>query len=299
MKVEAEGSQRPKISNLDWFSANGLDLESVQRFQPLEAHRSLPRLEVYVDETGDRNFKRNRQSDWFAMTAVVIPHEYTNHLQVIVQGMKHHCNLPDDKFLHWVKHFRRENIARRNVALDLFTGFRRIKVVHVVIHKPSIAESAHMRRDTRGVYHYATALLTERIGHVAANWEGGPRRARLNLGVVGGVNHALTMKYLHHVANEARAKQEDHWFDYLQWPFKWFSMTQLEGLQAADMYSGFLTTALNEGRHEFVSRYADRIAEFAPNKPLGWGFKVFPSGGWGSLRYQPWWTEFEVALEGP
>lgn len=289
-------SSMSQSTQFDWFVANGMDLSNVPSYVPDSAFSKLPRLEVYVDETGDRNFKANRQSDWFAMTAVMVPVEYVPHVNAVIRGLQHQLKVPAGRPLHWVEHCRKKSPERRKIVLDLLTGFLKLRVIHVAIHKPSIGQMAHMRRDSRGVYHWATNLLVERIGEVAARWDGGPRRARINFGVVGGFDHGKTMSYLNLRANDARAAGADHAYDYLQWPFKWFEMGRYEGLELADAYSGFLTTAINESSHEFICRYARRIPVSRTGRPHGWGFKVFPDSGWQYIRNTAWWDEVELII---
>lgn len=118
-------------TEFDWFAANGLNLSNVPNFVPDKSLNRLPHLEVFVDETGDRNFKPNRQSDWFAMAAVIVPHEHTDHVKAVVRVLRAYCSLPKDTTLHWVEHCRRKNELTRLVVRDILTEFQRVKVVHV------------------------------------------------------------------------------------------------------------------------------------------------------------------------
>lgn len=48
--------------------------------------RRRKRLNVYIDESGDRNSKDNRQSDYFTMTAVLIEVEHDHQLRMQIEG---------------------------------------------------------------------------------------------------------------------------------------------------------------------------------------------------------------------
>lgn len=70
-------------------------------YQTPAEKRRLDMLRVYVDESGDRNFGPNRQSNWFTMTAVVIPFEQDNEMRFVVAGAKAAFGLKSDAMLHW------------------------------------------------------------------------------------------------------------------------------------------------------------------------------------------------------
>ncbi|MBG6085799.1 DUF3800 domain-containing protein [Zhihengliuella flava] len=286
----------------DWFKANRIDLSDVPSFLPNPEMGKLDRVEVFVDETGDRNFKKNRQSDWFAMTAVMVPAEHMNHVKTIIRGLRDYLGNGGKPVghIHWVQHCKRKKYDRRVVVRDLATGFRRVRVIHVIIHKPSIAASAHMRNDTRGVYYTATKYLLERIGRAALHWDGGARSARVTFATIKGVDPEETKAYLNHCANESRLLASDdiqhdrnaQYFDHLKWPAAWRPMGTYEGLELADIYSGFLSAALRDGDSTFMCRYSDRVACDEKGRRSGFGVKVFPEQGWQAVHHTDWWHEF-------
>lgn len=253
------------------------------------AHKkSLPLLHVFVDEYGDRNFKENRESEWFTMTALLVEQEHLDHLRAAISGMRQIYRIPDGNKLHWVEHFRKKQPARRLTALHLLTSIPHIRVVNVLLHKPTISGNAKMRDDSSRSYHMMTLYLLERVAKAAAGWPGGERLAKVSLGVVGGVDHRDTQAHLH-----AQAILQGHTsrspFGNLLWPFKWFDSAELDGLQAADIFSGFLTAALVNDDAIYYQKVLKLVTHDSWGNHLGEGMKIFPNEAVPLITASSWW----------
>lgn len=255
-------------------------------YQTPSQNKILPKVHVFVDEYGDRNFKNNRESDWFTMTALMVEQEHLDHMRAAVAGLRSVYKIPEGNKLHWVDHFKRKQEARRFTALHLLSSIPNIKLVNVLLHKPSVGSGAYMRNQSARSYHMMTLYLMERIARAAAAWPGGPRLARVSLGVVGGVDHRDTMTKLHAAALLSDPRTP---FGNLLWPFKWFDSAQLDGLQAADIFSGFLTAGLVNEDARYYARVLKLVATDSRGNHLGEGMKIFPNHAIPLVTESEWW----------
>ena len=143
-----------------------------------------------------------------------------------------------------------------------------------------------MRNEQARSYHMMTLYLMERIARAAAAWPGGPRLAKVSLGVVGGVEHRDTMTELHAVALRSDPRTP---FGNLLWPFKWFDSAKLDGLQAADIFSGFLTAGLVNGDPRYFGKVLKLVTTDSRGNHLGEGMKIFPNAAIRLLTEAEWW----------
>lgn len=253
------------------------------------AHKKLlPLLHVFVDEYGDRNFKANRESEWFTMTALMVEQEHLDHLRAAISGMRQIYRIPEGNKLHWVEHFREKHPARRRTALHMLSSVPGIRIANVLLHKPTVGANAKMRDDSARSYHMMTLYLLERIAKAAANWPRGERLAKVSLGVVGGVDHRQTLTYLHReAAKEGHTPRSP--FGNLLWPFKWLDSAKFDGLQAADIFSGFLTAALVNGDASYYQKVLRLVTHDSRGNYLGEGMKIFPNEAIPLITGSQWW----------
>lgn len=251
----------------------------------------LKKLFVYVDEFGDRNFKANRQSDFFGMTALIVPEENDRDVRYLHGGLCAIAKVGAGRTLHWVEHFRKNRPESRAFAHDRLAGLTCARLVHVALHKPSITGTAAMRAKQEVAYNYVTKFLVERVARAAADWPGGERVAVMRFGIVGGVDHGESMKYLHHVA--AKGRHEAPWGN-LIWPFRWHASGSFTGLQVADAYTSLVMDALVHGSADGLLKSRQLFCGGDAGSPVGPGFYLWPREGYAALRTQQWWREFDV-----
>ncbi|MEV8398866.1 DUF3800 domain-containing protein [Streptomyces niveus] len=205
---------------------------------------TLPKLSVYVDETGDRGLSQ-RSSPFFAMTALMVPAEDDWTVRYAAAGLRNviHGEEGDRaKPLHWVDHFKRKHADRRLMAATALAGMPSARVTHVIVPKDA-ARTAPGLADRDRFYNYTTRLLLERVAYAAKGWQGGPRLAIVRLGHVRGMDHATTAGYL----NFVRQGQIETWgvpWQYIKWPPVWMG-TDWDGIQLADLHAGLLNCALS------------------------------------------------------
>ncbi|MGY5034823.1 DUF3800 domain-containing protein [Streptomyces sp. 900116325] len=204
---------------------------------------TLPKLRVYVDETGDRGA---HGSPFFAMTALVVPDEEDWNVRAVAAGLRAmvHATRPNTTTpLHWVDHFKRKHADRRARAARTLSLMPGVKVIHVIVPKSNVVPTGGMTDGTR-FYNYTTRLLLERVAHCAATWEGGPRLAITYLGTVKGVDHRDTADYLTRVRSGRCGRTWDVPWQHVKWPPKWTG-TDRDGIQLADIHAGILNVALS------------------------------------------------------
>lgn len=272
---------------------------AVEYTTPIEKRR-LKRINVYVDESGDRNFGKTRQSDYFTATAVMIEAENDQDLTYVIGGLKALFQVPQNEKLHWKKHLRQRDEWRRTYAFSRLRNLPGAKVATVTMHKPSL--NSHYLTTTHELsYNYVIKLLLERVVQAAKNWQGGERVAHVRLGVVGGVDHEVTKKYLHSCALHPRPHELETPWENMMWPPVWRQNGDYAGLQIADLYSGAFhcgQTAANTSHLETI-KHQITVSEWG--QIHGHGVKLYPQNAVGAVRLEPWFkclTKSEASREG-
>ncbi|MFD4475973.1 DUF3800 domain-containing protein [Streptomyces sp. NPDC058471] len=255
-----------------------------------------PRLNVYVDETGDRGLGP-RASPFFAMTALMVPEEDDWTVRVTAGGLRaliHQNNPHMAKPLHWVDNFKAKHPERRSRAALTLAQMPSAKVVYVIAPKVSAQQWSGLRDSTR-FYNYTTRLLLERVAHAAKGWPEGPRNAVVRLGTVKGLDHGDTEAYLTWI-KQGRVETYGVPWDHIKWPPTWHG-TDWDGIQLADIHAGLLNAALSGPvsddqcaenlllcKHQLY-RKRERL--------LGCGVKVLGDSTFVTSRC--WWPKWQVA----
>ncbi|HEY8985723.1 MAG TPA: DUF3800 domain-containing protein [Streptomyces sp.] len=258
---------------------------------------ALPKLDVYVDETGDRGLGQN-SSPFFAMTALIVPHEDDWTVRYTAGGLRNvvHQSQPGATTpLHWVAHFKRKHADRRTYAARSLAQMPSAKVVHVIVPKDQARSSPGLADGVR-FYNYTTRLLLERVAYAARDWEGGQRLAVVRLGAVKGMDHTDTTRYLGRVRSGLVPTRGVPW-EHIKWPPAWHG-TDWDGIQLADIHAGLLNVALTAPKLD--GSCADNLLlckhqlhRSSSGLLLGYGVKVV-----GDVRFvteRCWWPKWRVA----
>lgn len=262
----------------------------------MQAIAQRPRLNVYVDETGDRGLSP-QSSPFFAMTALMVPEEDDWNVRVTAGGLRaliHQSNPNMTKPLHWVDNFKAKHPERRSRAAQTLAQMPSARVVHVIAPKVSAQQFTGLRDPVR-FYNYTTRLLLERVAYAAKGWPEGPRTAVVRLGTVKGLDHGDTKAYLSWV-QQGRVETYGVPWDHIKWPPTWHG-TDWDGIQLADIHAGLLNAALSG------SYLDDACAENLllckhqlyrkGQKVLGCGVKVM--GDESFVTRRSWWPKWQVA----
>lgn len=250
---------------------------------------SLPIVEVYGDETGCRGFGP-KATDWFAMSAIMIPSESVPQMRATVKGMKVEINTT--RPLHWVEHFNKtkKHVRRREMAANMAAAIPGVKVIYVVVDKRNLRASSRMRSDKDLFYHYTTRLLLERVANQLEEWDGGPRKGIVRLGAVKGMNHATSVSYLNSARSNDRLKVP---WDLIAWPPKWVGTDQYDGVQLADLYLGMFRWAMERGGDDiaearYLLQHWHQLRSSTRGRILGYGVKVYGEDA-GFVTRRGWW----------
>jgi hypothetical protein len=258
---------------------------------------ALPKLSVYIDETGDRGLAQN-SSTFFAMTALMVPAEDDWNVRYTAGGLRHmiHASRPNTTApLHWVDHFKRKHPERRLRAAMSLAQMPSAKVVHVIAPKDAIRSYPGLANGVR-FYNYTTRLLLERVAHAAKRWEGGSRLAIVRLGAVKGMDHKDTAGYLDWV-RQGRVETYNVPWQYIKWPPAWTG-TDWDGIQLADIHAGLLNVALTGSKldntcAENLLLCKHQLYRSPGGTLLGYGVKVMGDASFVTTRC--WWKKWSVA----
>ncbi|MBD2835121.1 DUF3800 domain-containing protein [Streptomyces pratensis] len=262
----------------------------------------LPKLHVYVDETGDRGFSEASRvkSPFFAMTALLVPQEdewvvklTAGGLRALVHGAEPQRIL---KPIHWVEHFKAKRIDRRRQAAQALALMPNAMVIHVIAHKETVNADAGMRQDKGVFYNYTTRLLLERIALAAKYWPGGPRLAITRLGIVKHMDHTTTADYLNYVRQTAGLTSYQVPWNFIKWPLTWES-SQRDGIQLADLHAGILNSALSGDPQDRTCAnnlllVGHQLRRAWTGSPLGYGVKIIGDDSFVTGRV--WWPQWRA-----
>ncbi|HEY3546248.1 MAG TPA: DUF3800 domain-containing protein [Propionicimonas sp.] len=259
-----------------------------------ERHRTpaaigrLRRVEVFVDEYGDRGFGL-KASPMFAMTAVMVPEESVNHMRAVAGGLR--SVIRTGKPLHWVEHFtpKPKHAERRALAAEMLAGIPGVVFLCVVADKATLEGSEYLKGDEDHFYNYVTKLLLERVAFQAKNWPGGARMALARLSSIRGTRERDSIEYLEAVRDRGRTTAP---LQYIKWPPHWYGPERYDGLQIADLYTGIIGNAISGAPTEIecaahLLRCRHQLRRGPRGQVLGWGVKVYGRDGF--LTERPWW----------
>ncbi|MDX2528020.1 DUF3800 domain-containing protein [Streptomyces europaeiscabiei] len=262
----------------------------------------LPKLHVYVDETGDRGFSdaSRARSPFFAMTALLVPQEDEWQVKLTAGGLRAivHGAQPQEilKPIHWVEHFKPKKKDRRRQAAQALALIPSAMVIHVIAHKDTVNADAGMRQDKGLFYNYTARLLLERIAFAASGWLGGPRLAIVRLGSVKHMDHRASVSYLDYIRQGAGLTSYQVPWNYISWPPTWEG-TQRDGIQLADIHAGLLNCALSGDPQdracaENLLLVSHQLRRAWDGSLLGYGVKVI--GDCSFITSRVWWPEWKT-----
>ncbi|WDO06203.1 DUF3800 domain-containing protein [Streptomyces murinus] len=288
---------KPNFTQLKPVSTDGPHITP-----PLLVHYGqLPKLHVYIDETGDRGFSAasRAQSPFFAMTALVVPQEDEWNVKITAGGLRAyvHGAQPQQllKPIHWVEHFKPKRPERREHAARTLAMMPSAKVIHVIAHKDTVNSDDGMRQDKGVFYNYTTRLLLERVAYAAKEWPGGPRLAIVRLGLVKHMDHTAAEAALNDMRQDSSSSMWGVPWQHVSWPPTWEG-TQRDGIQLADIHAGLLNAALSGDPADLrcaqnLLLCGHQLRRSSRGKLLGYGVKVIGSTEFVTNRC--WWGDWK------
>lgn len=116
---------------------------------------------VYIDESGDEGIKRG--SEWFVLTAVIVPKEYDLILSNKIVKIKEVMGMSRKDQLHWNKILKYEK--KMQIIYDLIS--ENFKIIHVAINTYQIN-----KLKSKDLYPYFMSYLIERVSYFVSNNKG-------------------------------------------------------------------------------------------------------------------------------
>jgi hypothetical protein len=232
---------------------------------------------VYIDEAGDEGFSFAKGSSiWFILTALIA--KKNNDLQVVTLASDIKKRFGKQKPLHFrdLKHEQR-------LPLVQAISEQQIKVVSILIHKPSLKEPEKFQ-DRYRLYFYGVRYLLERVSWYCRDHktprDPGDGSAEIIFSNRGGMSYSELKSYLDHLERQSDVSDvRIEWSVIRTGQIKSYAMSKRAGLQIVDAVCGSFFFAL-EPRHGFTeSRYAQMLEPVVYQRGglyLGYGLKFWP-----------------------
>ena len=116
---------------------------------------------VYIDESGDEGIKRG--SEWFVLTAIIVPKEYDLTLSNKIVKIKETMKMNRKEQLHWNKILKYHK--KIQIIYDLIA--ENFKIIHVAINTYQINNLK-----AKDLYPYFMSYLIERVSYYVSNNKG-------------------------------------------------------------------------------------------------------------------------------
>lgn len=198
--------------------------------------RAAPaRLYAYIDETGDRG-NSTKSSPIFGMAAVVVDDVGAENLRHAVTALRTDFGVPADTTMSWKAHVRTHDRRRR--AAELLGDVERLKVCYVYSVKKELRTGSY-RDDRRRFYNYLAFTTYKSILWTARSWKGPTARIWTRFGHVRHHDHRAGARYL-----AGEAERDPRVPSEMEQGLRWVSADRYLESQAADIYCGFLKSAL-------------------------------------------------------
>lgn len=263
---------------------------------------SHPSFRVYIDESGEEGFVFNPDgtgsSRWLILSAVVIRQE--NDLQVVrlMERVRKLLNRPPKQALHFCKlgHAQRVAYAREIATV-------RLRLVSVLIHKPSINEPERFRSQKHLLYRYACRYLLERVSWLCREHrkEGkGDGRAEIIFSNRSQMSYDELRGYLRKLRDSTEMSVNVDWSVVDPDIIRAVEHSQLAGLQVADAVASGFYAALNPNPFgDTEHKYARLLLPMCYRHTgtlLGYGLKFWPNDLESLKKKNPQLAEFAEGL---
>lgn len=256
-----------------------------------------PRLELYVDETGDRGMS-HKASPYFALTGILVPGTSTDYLRTVINGLKLEFGLGKDNPLHWVDHLTPQRRDRREMATRMLASVPDLTVIHIVANKASMTKDMGMAQSGAFFYNYMARLLLERALMHAASRPGGEHVLVARFGHVKGMIVQDSQDYLHSFKLGIRQSPWNIPWHLMQGKPKWHQTKDFVGIQAADICAGVLGCALDAEFDDeecalLLKQQSHQIRRSFSGLAMGYGFKALGDAQF--LTSRSWWSAINQA----
>jgi len=190
---------------------------------------------TYIDETGDRG-QGPTSSPIFGMAAVLVDDNAATALRLAVEQLRRDLQVPVNSVMSW-KNNAKTHDRRKRVA-ELLGSVGGLRVCYVYVVKSALYPDSYLSHPQR-FYNYVAYKTYKSTLWAARNWKGSSARVWTRFGHVRGHDHTTTTRYIARTA--AIDPTVPH---HLEQGRRWVSADRYLESQAADMYGGFLKSAV-------------------------------------------------------
>lgn len=240
------------------------------------------KVHVYIDETGDRGNSKS-SSPIFGMAAVLVDDEGAVNLRAAVDQLRSDFRVPAGKVMSWKEYVKTHDRRRR--AAEVLGSLDHLRVCYVYAVKAELRTGSY-RDDPQRFYNYVAYKMYKSTLWAARAWTGAGGRVWTRFSHVRHHDHRVTESYI-----RAEASSDPKVPIAMEQGLRWVSADRYAETQAADLYGGFLKSALwPDGEFNYVeTAYLLRVWPQLRNSescaiPLG----IMPMPEYGLLTRQPW-----------
>ncbi|RME20225.1 MAG: DUF3800 domain-containing protein [Deltaproteobacteria bacterium] len=235
---------------------------------------------VYIDESGDEGFSFERgSSEWFVLSAVITRKENDLDTVKLVDTVKQKLGRPPKKPLH----FRDLKHESRLPFVDEIAKAR-IRIVSILVHKPSIHEP-ETYRDRYRLYFFTVRLLLERVSWLCRDHrskkDAGDGSADIVFSNRSGMSYEELKQYIELLRR--RSESEDvrvEWSVVKTQQISAYSPGKRMGLQMADAVASSTFYAVQRSRYGYIEdryiRMLKPVIYHHRGSYLGYGLKFWP-----------------------
>ncbi|ANN97524.1 Protein of uncharacterised function (DUF3800) [Mycobacteroides abscessus subsp. massiliense] len=197
--------------------------------------RSQPHVWAYIDETGDRGIG-SASSPVFGMAAVLVTDSGAVQLRQAVMQLRSDFSVPANKVMSWKDYAKTHD--RRKHAVEILGAVQDLKVCYVYAVKKELDPASYIN-DRERFYNYVAYKTYKSVIWAARNWQGQSAKLWTRFGHVRRHDHRSTESYI-----QWEASQDPRVPFQMEQGLRWVSADQYLESQAADLYGGFLKSAI-------------------------------------------------------
>lgn len=170
------------------------------------------------------------------MAAVVIDDDSSKSLRAAVHTLRSDFDVPSDKVLSWKEYVKTHERRRR--AAEVLGRVDGLRLCYVYSVKSELREGTYKEHPQR-FYNYVALKLYKSILWAARDWKGVNAEVWTRFGHVHGHDHNSTKEYI-----SAQVMADPKVPSSMEKGLRWVSSSTYDESQAADLYGGFLKSAI-------------------------------------------------------
>lgn len=234
-------------------------------------------FQVYIDESGDEGFSFDLgSSEWFVLAGVIVRTEDDSPVVRVVDSVRQRLNKPRRKVLH----FRDLKHKQKLVYVDEVSR-RALRVISVLVHKPSLREPEIFRAEYR-LYFYMARYLLERVSWYCRGRylpdDFGDGTADLIFSNRSATQFEVYLRLLRRLTDTSDVRID--WGVINTEQITAYNPGKRMGLQVADAAAGAFSRAVEPDTHGFTEDHYLRILKpviyHYRGRYLGYGAKIWP-----------------------